>query len=143
MGQNQCIDDFELNQFSLSKPYSQVKIEKLWGNKITIKNGIITRELLKSLNARILNDMLTNQIESQRAEFYIEDVPFHVGKECYFFKGFCINEATNSIEDKVFKLAKYKEIPVENMFLAQKIASFLANEFSKSLSNLFTLFFSP
>lgn len=133
MGQNQSKDDFELQQFNLNKPYSQVKIEKLNGTKITLKEGAISREILKRFNSRLLNDLLSNQIETQSHELFIEDVPFHVGKECYFFKGFCVNQANNVIEDKVFKLAKYKEIPVENMFVAQKIAAFLASEFSKIL----------
>lgn len=131
MGQNQsCIDDFEL-QFSPTKPYSEVKIEKLTGSRITLRDGIISRELLNNFNSSTLSDLLKNHVDTFNAEFHIEDVPFHEGKEYYYFKGFLLNKETNIIEDKVYKLAKFKEISVENMFVTQKIAVFLATEFSK------------
>lgn len=137
MGQNQSSHDSEV-QFSPDKPYSEVKIEKLSALRTTLSDGIISRELLSNLRNKTLVDLLKSQhVKIERVEIYIEDVPFHQGKEFYFFKGFQHNPTSDAIEDKVLKLAKYKEISVENLFVAQKIAAFLANEFSKKNTLIF------
>lgn len=135
MGQIQSNNDLEV-QFSPDKPYSEVKIEKLSASRTTLRDGIISRELLSNLTNKTLVVLLKNHVNTERVEIYIEDVPFHQGKEFYFFKGFQQNSTTDAIEDKVLKLAKYKEISVENLFVTQKIAAFLANEFSKKKKTL-------
>lgn len=130
MGQNQSFN-FDL-QLVTTKPYSQVKIEKLIGCKQNLNASLMTREALVGFTSSTLNEWLQTQLNNEASrEFYIEDVPFHTGKELFYFKGFTVDPFSNKIEDKVFKVSKFKEINVENMFLGQNIAAFLANEFCK------------
>ena len=56
-------------------------------------------------------------------------MPFNDGMEVYCFRGKIRNPKTHEVEDKVFKLSKYKELNIEDNFWTQTIARFLAKEY--------------
>lgn len=116
--------------YKFPKPYSQ-REEKRFVNASAIRFNAtkLSRRYLRDFDVTKLNETV-DFVSEWIGSIWIEDVPFAQGKEVYCFKGAILNEKSNKIEPKVFKLGKYKEIDLRINCLAQSIGRYLAKEFS-------------
>lgn len=115
------------------KSYSQrTEIVHKYATRMRFKSELLTRDyVIKFDKANKLN--YNDLFIKESIHFKIEDVPFAQGKEVYCFKGWLLNRNGHQRELRVFKLAKFKEIDLKVNCLAQMIAKYLANEFSKAI----------
>lgn len=121
--------------YKFTKPYSQ-KQTRFYANaaRITFKQAVLRKEyIVREFDERELAENV--DFSSDVVNVRIEDVPFAQGNEVYCFMGEVYEERNGqhiTLQRRVFKLAKFKEINLTENFLAQTFAAFLAKEFSKN-----------
>lgn len=113
---------------------STSEVCKYKARRISLKPGsnIINQKFLSTLETSSQLKQLQSRFLKEDCEIEIEKNPFSKGKEVYCFKG-SYRDPRNPGKNnpKVFKLSQYEELNIEDNFIAQLIASFLAREYSK------------
>lgn len=134
----QNIDSKKIENKLTPKDYnftsSTSEVCKYKGRRTSLKPGsnIINQKFLSTLETSSQLKQLQSHFLKEDCEFEIEKNPFSKGKEVYCFKG-SYRDPRNPGKNnpKVFKLSQYVELNIEENFIAQLIASFLAREYSK------------
>lgn len=124
----------------------QYKFQKSYSSRETISyRGVLKLNFPKDLlrNVRTMRDftsVLNNVFEltdrdlhREWADVEIEDVPFAKGNEVYCFRGSLLGECET--KNKVFKLAKFKEVNLRVNFVVQAMARILAEVFCEFTFN--------
>lgn len=99
----------------------------------------------KALSQKIINEFDKNVAKKltlkKLVDVVIEDVPFAQENEVYIFKGFIDDKTSGEKKSKVFKLAKFKEVNLEDNFWTRTLTSYMADIFCNK--NLIILNFLP
>lgn len=129
---NNEFNEFEKNflKFEFTKPYRQNEMKTFNGVKRLNFNFKIPSRYIKEFDKHRIN---SSYLFEDTADIKMEDVPFAEGENFYFFRGSSFDTMTKISKTRLFKLPKYNNINLEDYFLAQNIASYLAVRFSKPL----------